>query len=126
MISFKNVQHALATFFKIVVTEAKKAEAGLPKVEAGIEKVEGTQTVVEAISGVVANAIAPGSAVAVKLVEDAAYAVLGAIDNALKAGGVAAEQNLLNAGVDQAAIDAVKAVGSASVAVYTVAKAATK
>ncbi len=119
MISFKNIPHALATFFKA-------AAKALPKIESGIEKIEGDKQVVEAVSDVAANAIAPGSAAAVNVIEDAGFAVLGAVDNALKAGGAAAEQKLLDAGLDQAAIDAVKAVGVQSVAVYTAAKAASK
>lgn len=119
VISFKNIPHALATFFKAAVKD-------LPKIESGIEKIEGDKPVVEAISDVAANAVAPGSAIAVNAIEDAGFAVLGAVDAALKAGGAAAEQKLLDAGLDQAAINAVKAVGVSSVAVYTVAKAATK
>jgi hypothetical protein len=123
VISFKNIPHALATFFKAA---AQKIKDDAPKVEAAIEKIEGDKQVVEAVSGVVATAIQPGSAAVVNVIEDAGFAALGALDNALKAGGAAAEQNLLNAGVDQAAIDAVKAVGVSSVAVYTLAKAAAK
>jgi hypothetical protein len=123
VINFKNIPHALATFFKAA---AKAAEKALPKIESGIEKAEADKQVIEAVADVAANAIAPGSAPAVNVIADAGFAVLGAIDKALKEGGAAAEQKLLDAGLDQAAIDAAKQVGQQSVAVYTAVKAAAK
>jgi hypothetical protein len=112
VISFKNIPHALATFFKAAASAAKRAEAV-------IEKVEADKPEIEAVSSIAASAIAPGSAPAVITIEDAGFAALGALDHALKAGGSAAEKKLLDAGLDQAAIDAVKQVGQQSVAVYT-------
>lgn len=123
-IQFKNIQHALASFFTAVVNDAKQVEKALPKIEAGIETVEGSKTIVEEVSSIAANAFAPGSAPLVKLIEEAAFAGLAALDNALKAGGAAAEKKLLDAGLDQVAIDAAKAVGRQSVGVYTLVKAA--
>lgn len=119
MISFKNIPHALATFFKAVVKK-------LPAVESGIEKIEGDKTVVEAVSDVAAAAVSPAATVAVNAIEDAGFALLGAVDAALKAGGAAAEKKLLDAGLDQAAIDAAKTVGAQSAAVYIAVKAASK
>jgi hypothetical protein len=51
---------------------------------------------------------------------------LASIVAALKAGGAAAATKLLNAGLDQTAIDAAQAAGAASAAVYTTAVAASK
>jgi hypothetical protein len=119
MIQFKNVQHAVATLFQKI----KGLKAELPKVEAAIEKVESEKVVIEAVSGVAAGAVggAPAAAATVT-VENAAFAALAALDVALKAGGAAAEKQLLDAGLDQAAIDAAKAVGTQSAAVYTLVK----
>lgn len=119
MFSFKNAAHALATYFK-------SAKADAVKVEHGIENVEAHKTVIEGVSAAVAGAVAPGSAVAVLTIEDAAFAVLGAVDAALKSGDAATEQKLLDAGLDKAAIDAAKNVGTQTVAVYKLAQAATK
>ena len=117
-LNFKNIPHALATFFKAAVAEAKKAEVG-------IEKIESEKAVIEGVSSAIATGIAPGSAGAVITIEDAGFALLGAVDAALKSGNAAAEQKLLNAGLDQQAIDAVKAVGVQSKAIYTLVKAKT-
>ena len=56
--NFKNLPHALATFFKTAAADVKKA---IPVIENAIEKVEGEKTVIEGVSGAVANAIAPGA-----------------------------------------------------------------
>lgn len=122
VISFKSVEHALATFFKKTASAVK---AATPVIESGIENIEADKGVVEAVSTVAAGSIggAPLASTTVTI-EDAGFAVLGAIDAALKAGGSAAEAKLLNAGLDQAAIDAAKQVGVQSQAVYTLVKSA--
>jgi hypothetical protein len=120
MISFRNIPHALATFFKAVASNTKK-------IEGVIEGVEAHKTEINAIADVAAGAIGGAPAVSIaELISSAAFAALGSIDAALKSGDAAAEQKLLDAGLDQAAIDAVKQVGVQSKAVYTVVKAATK
>jgi hypothetical protein len=115
--NFKNLPHALATFFKTAAADVKKA---VPVVENAIEKAEREKTVIEGVSVAVANAIQPGSAVPVVTIEDAGFAVLGSIDAALKSGDAAAEQKLLDAGLDVAAINAVKAVGTQSQTFYRI------
>lgn len=117
--NFKNLGHALATFFKTAVADAKKAAV---VADAGIEKVDADKTVIEGVSGIVAGAVAPGSAPAVLDAENAAFAVLGSIDAAIKAEGSAAEQKLLDAGLDAGAINAAKAVGASSQTFYNVVK----
>jgi hypothetical protein len=120
-LNFKNVGHALATFFKTAAADAKKIAVAA---DADIQKVEADKTKIEAVSAGVAAAVAPGSETAVISVEDAAFAVLGSIDAAIKDGGAAAEQKLLDAGLDSTAIAAVKAVGTASQTFYSVVKSA--
>jgi hypothetical protein len=115
--NFNNLPHALATFFKTAAADVKKA---IPVIENAIEKAEGEKTVIEGVSAAVANAVQPGAAVPVVTIEDAGFAVLGSIDAALKSGDAAAEQKLLDAGIDVNAINAVKAVGSQSQTFYKI------
>ena len=123
-ITFKNVQHALATFFKAV---EKDTPLVLAKTEQVLQTAENDKAEVEAVSAVVAGAIGGAAAVTPTItVENAAFAALAAIVAALKAGGTAAATKLLNAGLDQTAIDAAEAAGAASAAVYTTAVAASK
>jgi len=120
-ISFNNIQHALAAFFKQAAADGKTVALD---VAAGIEKIEADKPEIEAVSAAVATAVEPGSQTVVLKVEDAAFAVLGSIDAAIKAGGAAVVQKLLDAGLDQTAIDAAKAVGSASETFYRIANTA--
>jgi hypothetical protein len=123
-ITFKNVQHALATFFKAV---AKDTPLVLAKTEQVLEAAENDKTEVEAVSAVAAGAIGGAAAVAPTItVENAAFAALASIVAALKAGGAAAASKLLDAGLDQTAIYAAEAAGTASAAVYTTVMAASK
>jgi hypothetical protein len=115
--NFNNLPHALATFFKAAAADVKKA---IPVIENAIEKAEGDKTIIEGVSAAAANAIQPGSAVPVVTIEDAGFAVLGSIDAALKSGDAAAEQKLLDAGIDVNAINAVKAVGTQSQTFYKI------
>lgn len=115
--NFNNLQHALATFFKTAAADVKKA---IPVIESAIEKAEGDKTVIEGVSAAVANAIVPGSATPVITIEDAGFALLGSVDAALKSGDAAAEQKLLEAGIDVQAINAVKAVGTQSQTFYRI------
>jgi hypothetical protein len=128
--SFKNVQHAVASFFKAIAKDTPLVLAKTVQVIQGVEK---DKAQIEAVSAVAAGAIGQatgvGAPVAVATtikLEDAAFAALASIVTALQAGGSAAEANLLNAGLDQTAIDAAKAAGTASQAVYTLAVAASK
>jgi hypothetical protein len=117
--SFKNVQHGLATFFQ-------KTVAALKQTSTIVEAIEAKKSTIEAVSAVAAAAVGgPAAATATTTIEDAAFAALASLDAAIKDGGAAAEANLLNAGVDQTAIDAVKAVGVQSVGIYTLLKAQT-
>lgn len=113
--SFNNLGHSLASFFKTAYADVKKvgmaAENEIPKIEAA-------KPIVERVTAAAADTFAPGSQAVVVTIEDAAFAVLGAVDAALKSGGDAAQQHLLDAGLDQTAIDAVKAVGNNSKTFY--------
>jgi hypothetical protein len=115
--NFNNLPHALATFFKAAAADVKKA---IPVIENAIEKAEGDKAIIEGVSGAVANAVQPGAAGPVVTIEDAGFAVLGSIDAALKSGDAAAEQKLLDAGIDVNAINAVKAVGTQSQTFYKI------
>ena len=115
--NFNNLPHALATFFKTAAADVKKA---IPVIENAIEKVEGEKTVIEGVSGAVANAIAPGSATPVITIEDAGFALLGSVDAALKGGDAAAERSCSMPGLDVNAINAVKAVGTQSQTFYKI------
>lgn len=88
--TFNNVGHFFAKAFKAIVKE--------------IPKIEATKPVVEGVTATV-----PGGA-AVLPIEDAAYAVLGAVAGALNAGEAAVEKKLLDAGLDQTAINKAKSV----------------
>jgi hypothetical protein len=118
-INFKSVGHAFATFFKAVV-------ADIPKVDAGISKVEGTKTEVTATTSAILSAVDPAAASTAVGIEDAAYAVLGEVVSVLNAGGAAAEAKLANAGLDQAVITAAKNVAAGASQVGTLVAAATK
>lgn len=120
-LSFNNIGHGLATFFK---TAAKDVEKAVPAIETGIEKIEGDQQVIEGVSSAVANAVAPGSGATVVTVENAAFSLLGAVDAALKAGGDATAQKLIDAGLDVTAINNAKTVGAQTVSFYNVLKSA--
>jgi len=85
-----------------------------------IEGAEADKTVIEGVSAAVATAVQPGSAVPVVGIEDAGFALLGSVDAVLKSGDAAAEQKLLDAGLDVNAIKAAKAVGSQSKTFYNV------
>jgi hypothetical protein len=102
MITFKSVGHFFAKAYKAVVAE-------LPKIEA-------TKATVETVTAAV-----PGGA-AVVPIEDAAYAVLGAVSAALTTGGDAAAQKLQDAGLDVAAVQKAQAVLAAVPHLVTVAK----
>jgi hypothetical protein len=102
LITFKNVGHFFAKAYKAIVTE-------LPKIEA-------TKATVETVTAVI-----PGGAPAL-LVEDAAYAVLGAISAALSAGGAAAAQKLQDAGLDITAVQKAQALIASVPQLVTVAK----
>lgn len=117
--NYKNWGHALASFFKTAAADAKAVAA---KSEVVVEKIEGDKTVIEGVSAAIATGVAPGSAPVVIGIEDAAFAVLGAFDKALKDGGLAAEKNFIAAGIDQTAIDSAKAVGAQSVTFYNLIK----
>lgn len=88
--TFNNVGHFFAKAFKAIVKE--------------IPKIEATKPVVEGVTAAI-----PGGT-AVLPIEDAAYAVLGAVAGALNAGEAAVEKKLLDAGLDQTAIDKAKSV----------------
>jgi hypothetical protein len=122
--SFKNVQHAVACFFKAV---AKDTPLVLAKTEQVIVGVEKDKTQIEAVSAVAAGAVGGAAAATTTItIENAAFAALASLVTALQAGGAAAQAKLLDAGLDQTAIDAAKAAGTASPAVYTLAVAASK
>lgn len=121
-LNFNNVSHALASFFKTAAADAKKI---VTKADVVIQKVEGDKSVIEGVSAAIANGVAPGSAAAIVPIEDAGFALLGCVDAALKSGGAAAEQKLLDAGLDATAIANVKAVASASQAFYGLVSGAT-
>lgn len=114
-LSYKNIPHAIASFFKAAAGKSKIVSADVVKV---LDKVEGDKTIVEGVSGAIANAVQPGSGAAVVSIEDAAFSLLGAVDAALKSGGDAARQKLLDAGLDVTAVDNVRAVGTQSAAFY--------
>jgi hypothetical protein len=120
-LSFKNFGHAFASFFKAVAKDSKLVGAGAEKV---LDEVAAEKTVVEGVSGAVANAVSPGSGTVVVTIEDAAFSVLGAIDAALKSGGDAVAQKLLDAGVDVAAINNAKAVGTQTESFFALLKGA--
>lgn len=120
-ITFKSAGHALATFFKNVVAEAKK-EA--PVVAADLVKAEGTKTVVEATTGAILASVSPAAAATAVGIEDAGYAVLGEVSNLLSAGGEAAAQKLIDAGLDKDVVNAVKNVAAGASQVITLVKAA--
>ena len=115
-LNYKNIPHAIATFLKATVAEAKKA---LPVVEKALDTVEGDKTAVEGASGAIANAIAPGTGAAVVSIEDALFSIGAAVDAALKAGGDAAVQKFLDAGLDVTAINNAKAIGTQTSAFYS-------
>lgn len=120
-LSFKNAGHALATFFKTAAEDVAKA---VPVIVTGIEAVEGEKQTVETVSNAVANAVVPGSGAAVVSLENAAFSLLGAVDAALKAGGDAAAQKLIDAGLDTTAIENARAVGTQTVAFYKILQSA--
>jgi len=122
-ITFKSAAHAFATFFKNAKAAVIKYT---PEIVADITKVEATKTVVEAETAAVGAVVAPTIAPVAVSIEDAGYAVLGEIVSALNAGGAAAEQNLLNAGLDQNVINTVKAVAAGATQVATLVAAVTK
>lgn len=115
-LNFKNVQHALASFWQGAASIAKTAAVDTEKV---LDHAAADKAVVEGVSGAVANAVQPGSGAAVVSIEDAAFSVFAAVDAALKSGGDATTQKLLDAGLDVTAINNVKAVGTQSQAFYT-------
>lgn len=117
--SFNNIGHALASFFKTAVKDTEKVARDI---EAGIGVAEAHKTQIEEATAGVTAAVDPAIEPAVIGTEDAAFAVLGAFDAALKEGGAAAEQKFLNAGIDQNAINAVKSVGAKSQTFYALAK----
>lgn len=116
-LNFKNLPHALATFFKAAAADAKIVAKAAEKV---LDKAAADKAVVEGVSGAIANAVQPGSALAVVTIEDAAFSLLGAVDAALKSGGEATAMKLLDAGLDATAIQNVKAIGASSQSFYTV------
>ena len=119
-ITFKSLGHALAVFGKEAKAVALKVEADLPKIEA-------TKTEVEAVTDVAVAATGNAAAVPVaNTIEDAAYAAIGELGSVLSTGGAAAESKLLDAGLDQGVINAIKAfIGGAS-QVVTLVKGASK
>jgi hypothetical protein len=122
-IVFKNAAHAFATFFKAAKADIIKYE---PIVVADLTKVIATQTTVEAVTGAVGSVVAPAFVPLALTVEDAGFALLGEVVKALNAGGAAVEANLVNAGLDQNVLTAVKAVAASATQVVTLVKAATK
>ena len=101
-INFNNIGHFFAKAFKAIVTD-------LPKLEA-------TKPVVEGVTAAVGqSAFVP--------IEDAAYAVLGAVAAALNSGGEAAVAKLQDAGLDVTAVQKVQAVLTQSAQLAAVAKA---
>lgn len=98
----------------VVAKFIAKAEADAAKVKAAIlkavQEVDGVvlpaAEVYEPLAEQVANAITPGGGAAVA----ASYALLESVAKVIDAGGAAAEQNLLNAGLDTAAIAQAKAL----------------
>lgn len=115
-LNFKNVPHALATLWKRAAAIAKTVAVDTEKV---LDEAAKDKAVVEGVSGAIANAVQPGTGTLVVTAEDAAFSLLGAVDAALKAGGDAAAQKLLDAGLDVTAINNVKAIGASSQAFYT-------
>jgi hypothetical protein len=94
MFTFRSIGHFFAKAFHAIA----KAE---PKVEAELEAVAATKPVVEGVTDAVAPGLVP--------LEDAAYAVLGAVVAALHAGGDAAKAKLADAGLDVTAIQKAEA-----------------
>lgn len=123
MITFKSAGHALATYFKAVVSAVKTAA---PKILSDIAKVEGTKTTVELATTGILAAVDPAAAATAVGIESAAYAVLGEVASVIQAGGAAAEAKLLDAGLDQAVVTAVKNVAAGATQVNTLVAAATK
>jgi hypothetical protein len=93
-------------FIAEVKAAAEKVKADIVKVAAEapiiVQKIEGEEPEVAALVSLVVPGIAQ--------FEPAANAVLESVLNLLESGSAAVEQNLLNAGLDQAAINAAKAI----------------
>jgi glycerate kinase len=88
--SFNSIGHFFAKAFQAITNE--------------LPKIEGTKGTVEAVTAAI-----PGGAAFVP-VEDAAYAVLGAVSAVFSASGAAASAKLADAGLDIVAIQKVEAL----------------
>lgn len=97
-LTWKSIGHAFASGFSAIVKGSKYIEGAAVKIEGSEQKVEQL------------SALIPGYGPAIVGVEQIAYAGLGMIVGGLHYGGAAFEQNLLDNGSDQAAIDEIKAI----------------
>lgn len=107
MFTFKSVQHFFAKAAQAIVADARRLPGALAAVEA-------TKTVVEGVSAAVAPAAVP--------LEDAAYALLGAVLAAIHAGGDAAKAKLQDAGLDVTAMQKAEAAYASVPQLVAVAK----
>lgn len=97
-LTWKSIGHAFASGFSSIVRGSKYMESALVKVE-------GSEKTVEKLS-----ALIPGYGPVIVEVEQLGYAALGMLVGGLHYSGAAFEQNLLNSGSDQTAIDTIKAL----------------
>lgn len=100
-----NIAKVFAAFYQKVTAVAKVVVADIPKVEAGITKVESAAPIVEAVTA----AIPTYGPLAVTF-EQVGFMVLGELSQVLAAGGAAAADKLVNAGLDINVIQTVQHV----------------
>lgn len=94
--SFNGVEHFFAKALKVLV-------GGEPKAVTVIQDFEKAKPIVEGITAAVGQgALIP--------LEDAIFAIAGSVVSLLNAGEAAAEKKLLDAGLDQTAVDAAKSI----------------
>ena len=123
MISFKSAGHALATFFRAIVTVGAKVASDI-KVD--LTKFQGTEAVVLKESEAILGAIAPNAVLPVETVEKGIYAVAGEVISLINAGGAAAAAKLADAGLDKSVVSAAQVLASGASQVSTLIKAAVK
>ena len=99
-LAFKSMGHFFATL-------VQKVLAAEPKIVAVGTAVENTAAQVESVT-----ALIPVYGPLAVTAEKAAYALIGEVMAALKAGGAAAEAKLADLGLDSAVVDTVKAVAA--------------
>jgi len=95
-LTWKSIGHAFASGFSSIVRGSKYIESGLVKVESSAPTVERL------------SALIPGYGPQIVAIEQVSYAALGMLVGGLHYSGAAFEQNLLNSGSDQTAIDTIK------------------